>query len=581
MAEVASIIAGKYEIVKLIGEGGMSRVYLAMDIKLNKQWAIKEIKVSHDPSKQKTIRDSLVTEANMIKQFDHPALPRIVDLINENDTLYVVMDYIEGESLERVIKEQGPQRQEDVIEWGKQLCDALDYLHTRTPPVIYRDMKPSNVMLKPEGDIKIIDFGIAREYREEREVDRGKIDDTTMLGTRGYAAPEQFGGKGQTDARTDVYCLGATMYHLLTGQSPADPPYVMHPIRQVDASFSPGLEKIITKATKQNPDDRYDSCAEMLYELEHFETVDDAHRKKLKRSWYAFVTMCVLAVVCLGVGIFGAIMAEISRSEDYDLQIELAEKATNQDEAASHYLEAVGLKPAEITAYKGLIDLYKKDESFSVDEETQLLSVLTPNTLALESQPVAYGELSYEVGKLYWYYFDYGTDAGDNRITRIRAAEKWMKEAASEPEFEKVALAEIYADVAAFNTQIVARINEGGDAGLYAPYFANLERLKDMEDAEQNEVVILETSGLISDALQTYARKFRADGIEQSAMEDLHEAALSNARAVNSTTEKLDKAQEKVIQNDEDVREAIEKAYIDARTEEAYQLSMTGMEAEA
>lgn len=567
MATIGSTIADKYEIVRLIGEGGMSRVYLAMDIKLNKQWAIKEIKPVKDPKQQEIIRQSLVTETNMIKQFDHPALPRITDLINENNTLYVVMDYIEGESLSRVLKEQGPQAQEDVIEWGKQLCDALDYLHTRTPPVIYRDMKPANVMLKPDGTVKIVDFGIAREYREEAMGEKGKIDDTTMLGTKGYAAPEQFGGLGQTDARTDVYCLGATMYHLLTGKSPAEPPYVMHPIRQIDPSFSPGLEKIIAKATQQNPDNRYGSCAAMLYELENFETADDAYRKKLKRKWYAFVSVCVAAVLSLCVGVFGVGMAEASRSEDYDLQVNLARAATDQNIAQSYYQDAIELKPENTLAYKELVDLYKADGSFSTDEESELLSVVMPNITALESQGADYAELSFEIGKLYWYYYDYAADSGDNRLTRIKSASKWMADASANPEFEKVQLAEIYASIAGFNNQIVARINEGGDQGMYEPYFRSLEKLNAAVAEEQNDVVLLETSAITGDALQAYARKFRADGISQSEMEELQKTAFSNANSVSPTTEELDETQRRVVEANDFVHETIKNAFVDARSE--------------
>lgn len=566
MAIVGSIIAGKYEIVRLIGEGGMSRVYLAMDIKLNKQWAIKEIKPSKNPDEQELIRESLVTETNMIKQFDHPALPRITDLVNENETLYVVMDYIEGESLSRIIKEQGAQNQDDVIEWGKQLCDVLDYLHTRTPPVIYRDMKPGNVMLKPDGTIKVIDFGIAREYREEQSEDKGKVDDTTMLGTKGYAAPEQFGGLGQTDARTDVYCLGATLYHLLTGKSPAEPPYVMHPIRQINASFSPGLEKIIAKATQQNPDNRYDSCAEMLYELEHFEVADDVHRKKLRNTWRAFVAVCAAALAFIFVGIFGVGMAEASRSEDYGLQVELARTATNQEESVSHYQNAINLKPGSSEAYRGLVELYKKDGSFSTDEEAQLLAVVMPNLQVIEGSGEEYAELAFDIGKLYWYYYDYAAEAGDNRLTRIKSASKWMDDAAAEPSFDQVVLAEVYAEIAGFNNEIVARINEGGDAGFYEPYFRNMQRLSEEVISQENDVVILETAALTSDALHAYARKFRADGISKEEMTALQKQALSNAYSINPTTEKLDDVQVKVTEGDKAVRETIENAYVDARS---------------
>ena len=226
LAEIGSVIEGKYEILKLVGRGGMSKVYLAMDKRLNKQWAVKEIeKSTREKNTNEVVIQSAIAEANLIKRLDHPALPRIVDIIDRDNVIYVIMDYIEGEPLSKIIDEYGAQPQELVIEWAKQLCEVLDYLHTRKPSIIYRDMKPANVMLKPDGNLKLIDFGIAREFKEKN------LADTVSLGTKGYAAPEQFGGKGQTDARTDVYCLGVTLYHLVTGHNPSEPPYELYPIR--------------------------------------------------------------------------------------------------------------------------------------------------------------------------------------------------------------------------------------------------------------------------------------------------------------------------------------------------------------
>ena len=182
MAEVGTIIDGKYEILKQIGKGGMSVVYLAMDNRLNKQWAVKEIKKSGKGKNDEVVVNSLLAEANLMKRLDHPALPRIVDIIDKGTTIYVVMDYIEGESLDKILLEYGAQSEELVIEWAKQICDVLGYLHSQKPPIIYRDMKPANIMLKPEGNLKIIDFGIAREYKEQN------LADTTVLGTKGYAS---------------------------------------------------------------------------------------------------------------------------------------------------------------------------------------------------------------------------------------------------------------------------------------------------------------------------------------------------------------------------------------------------------
>ena len=178
MAAIGEVIDDKYEILKLIGRGGMSRVYLAMDKRLNKQWAVKEIEKRARDKNNEVVIQSAIAEANMIKKLDHPALPRIVDIIDNGNVIYVIMDYIEGESLNKVLDAYGAQPQEAVIEWAKQLSEVLDYLHTRVPPVIYRDMKPANIMLKPDGTIRLIDFGIAREYK------KGKAGDTTSIGTR-------------------------------------------------------------------------------------------------------------------------------------------------------------------------------------------------------------------------------------------------------------------------------------------------------------------------------------------------------------------------------------------------------------
>lgn len=270
MAVIGSVIDGKYEILKLIGKGGMSEVYPAMDKNLNKQWAVKEIKRQARNRNNEVIVQSAIAEANMMKKLDHPCLPRIVDIINRDDVIYVVMDYIEGEPINKVFDKYGAQAQDIVIEWAEALCGVLDYLHAQNPPIIYRDMKPANIMLQPSGNIKLIDFGIAKEYKEQN------LEDTVSLGTKGYAAPEQFGGKGQTDRRTDIYCLGVTLYHLLTGKNPCEPPYEIYPIRYWKPELSAGLENIILKCTQLNPSDRFDSCAELMYALRHYEEADDA-----------------------------------------------------------------------------------------------------------------------------------------------------------------------------------------------------------------------------------------------------------------------------------------------------------------
>lgn len=154
LIKIHDVINGKYEILKEIGHGGMSTVYLAMDKNLNKQWAVKEIRKNGNDANDLSVVNSLQAEADLMKKLDHPALPRIVDIINDAETICIIMDYIEGETLEKIISEYGAQPEETVIGWAMQLCDALQYLHSQKPPIIYRDMKPANVMLNPEVNLK-------------------------------------------------------------------------------------------------------------------------------------------------------------------------------------------------------------------------------------------------------------------------------------------------------------------------------------------------------------------------------------------------------------------------------------------
>lgn len=374
MARIGTVLGGKYEILKKIGQGGMSIVYVAMDTRLNKQWAIKEIKKN---KKQDTrlLMKALRTEANILKVVDHPVLPRIVDIINYKGTVYVVMDYIEGRPLSEVLKRDGAQPQEMVVEWAKDLCSALDYLHSMDPPIIYRDMKPSNIMLKPDRKVKLIDFGTAKEF------DVKSLADTTALGTKGYAAPEQFGdskGRGihKTDARTDIYSLGATLYHVVTGKNPCEPPYVIKPIREWNPMLSGGLEKIISKCTMPSPEDRYQSCKELAYDLEHYEQLDDEFKsaclKKMKSFFISAAMTIIFGLVALG----GYIGNKKEMQQNYETMIKKGYTYTvkgEYDDAAQVYVDAITeVDGSRNTAYMELLDLYI---NYMDDAETGLSRV--------------------------------------------------------------------------------------------------------------------------------------------------------------------------------------------------------------
>lgn len=410
MASIGSIIDGKYEILKEIGRGGMSTVYLAMDISLNKQWAIKEIKkVNEDETSDITAYNSLLVEANLMKRLDHPALPRIVGIVENEEVIYIVMDYIEGESLDRILTMEGPQSQERVIDWAKQLADALGYLHNQKPPIVYRDMKPSNVMLKPEGNLKIIDFGIAREYKDN------KLKDTTVMGTNGYASPEQHGSR-QTDPRSDIFSLGMTMHHLLTGEDPRKNGYVYLSVREWRPDLSGGLERIIDKCTALNPNDRYSNCNELLYALEHFEQEDDSFRHKQKRRMGVFIITASVCVFCFVVGLAAMFLKTREMHNDYDLLVDISSSTPYETKIAT-YAEAIEIYGNNPEAYIKMIDAFEENGIFTDEECNYFFSFYNRNKSEFK-QDEKFLELNYRIGEIYMYLYTGGDNSFRTRILK-------------------------------------------------------------------------------------------------------------------------------------------------------------------
>lgn len=402
MTEIGTVIDGKYEILKELGRGGMSVVYLAMDKHLNKQWAVKEIKKRGSEKNDVIVINSLLAEANLMKRLDHPSLPRIVDIIDNVVTIYIVMDYIEGESLDKILNEYGAQPEELVINWAKQICDALSYLHSQKPPIIYRDMKPANVMLNPEGNIKIIDFGIAREYKEQN------LADTTVLGTKGYAPPEQY--SGQTDARSDIFALGMTMHHLLTGVDPRKGDRYV-PVRQWNPELSEGIEVIIDKCVQPAAENRYQSCSDLLYDLEHPELITKDFKKKQKRRLSLFLVSAGMCVLMLISGVVCNLLATMVNNNAYDSLISVV-SSTDITEKINNYKQAIKIYPYDTRAYTAILDAYENEGVFSKNENDEFLALYNANKDGFDNSSVAVAELNYKTGMMY---FNYYTDESGSK----------------------------------------------------------------------------------------------------------------------------------------------------------------------
>ena len=560
MLEIGSLVDGKYKILSKVGQGGMSVVYMAINEKANKTWAVKEVR-KDGVLDFEAVKQGLVAETDILKKLSHPNLPSIIDVIDTDDSFIIIMDYVQGNSLNKALEEYGAQPQEYVIEWAKQLCDVLGYLHSRQPPIIYRDMKPANIMLKPDGNVTLIDFGTAREFKEKN------LADTTCLGTVGYAAPEQFGGMGQTDARTDIYCLGATLYHLVTGCNPSEPPYEMKPIRQINPGLSNGLERIILKCTQRNPADRYQSAAELMYALDHYEEIDDLYKKKQKKKLAGFVTTVSLALVFAVGGFTLNYLAAQKATDTYQSLLYEASKTADYDKKISLYAQAITVpnKAGEKEAYLGLIQTYKENDSvFSVDEANQLTKYVKNNKAALQKDPANYTEICFETGKLFWYYYDYG-DGTENQVTKAKSSVEWFQDVIENaPEgYKNLNMAKVYANIGTFYRDITTDITEAGDKGKYKPFFDNINELLNSVaiDEDESEIVRLELLELSRSAIQQYATKFKGDGISEKDIIKMFELVEKTVTGITTTADKTEEKKNKTVSLLSDTKQVIETAY--------------------
>jgi serine/threonine protein kinase len=245
---------GRYRIIDILGQGGMATVYLAMDTRLgDRQVAIKEMDATILGSgDQAWAVDAFRREAEVLARLSHRGIAKVTDFFEERGYWYLVMEYVPGETLEAAIRRVGRFSEAQMLTWAGELADMFDYLHGQNPPIIFRDLKPGNVMVQADGKLKLIDFGIARFFKP------GQRSDTVNLGTPGYAAPEQY-GPGQSGPRSDVYSLAVLLYQLLTGYDPASAPMQLPPIHQLRSDLSPWVAQAIDQALQPDVDKRFAS----------------------------------------------------------------------------------------------------------------------------------------------------------------------------------------------------------------------------------------------------------------------------------------------------------------------------------
>ena len=284
----------KYKIISEIGRGGMNNVYCAVVEKTGKLWAVKEARLDDDADGVKRL--CMMREIEVLKIFNYEnvpqnvrsKIPQIADVIDDENQLIVIMDYINGISLDKLMEQKGALPEEDVIDWMRQLCEVLAYLHTHH--IIYCDIKPSNIMLREDGNIAIVDFGAAKKY--------DSTTDPRVMGTDGFAAPEQYSKAGIVDPRTDVFCMGMTMYSLLTGIDPRQKKVTDTSVRKINRNCSPAVDRIIRKCTNPDIMQRYQSCQELAEDLQNYKNLPEP-----KPVSKILPPVILLAAVAVGAGI--------------------------------------------------------------------------------------------------------------------------------------------------------------------------------------------------------------------------------------------------------------------------------------
>ena len=505
-----SAAGNKYKIIKTIGSGGMSVVYLAEDMVLQCVWAVKVVRKGVT-AQEKWKEKQILSEAMLLKRLNHPGFPRIVDLYHEEACTCIVMDYIEGRTLEELLQEKGPGSEKEVISRARQLCDMLSYLHKMEPPVYYGDLKPANVICSESGRLYLIDFGIAATGAEkngdfeapgqETCTRMGQTLRQVRAGTPGFAAPEQL-QDGIFSVRTDVYAFGMTLYTLLTGLDPRSKAF-----RQLNqgkslqfpdgiVQCSPGLQEIIRKCTRNNPAARYRDCRELMRDL--LQPVRPAvlqHRRQIRKQILSAVVISLVLLIS-GIAIFRRAVREFTEEEIYAAKLE-PDRTREADEKERSYIEAIELQPESSEGFLRLLELYETEMEFGEQESRQLLEQFHQSREGLSADPDLWNETLCRIGRLYFFRFQGGDGSVRERILRAEPFfAEWKANAGEKAGFEEDA--EEAADAACLNKICT----------FYKTYTGSSVRMQEPDRETLNKM--LEAIGELLLVLQHYAGEDRA-----------------------------------------------------------------------
>lgn len=549
------MLAGKYRIIRELGRGGEGTVYLAEHILTG---AARAVKVSGWNREGRSIH-----ELNMLRHVHHDALPRILDVFQEDGVVCLVMEYVEGKALSEYVN-SGEVNETFFFRVAEQLLETLEYLHTGSMPMLHLDVKPSNILIHGDGRLTLLDLGAAMPVNS----DKARI--RSCFGTPGYAAPEQFGRLEELDERTDLYSFGATMFFLLTGkkyekQRERKPSELTGKSRSFQKSgyllrfskkfgWKGRMLKLLSGCLEEEKEKRPDSAAAVRKKLLRIKRQRELERS-CQQTGIAFLLLAgVLALAWREAG--GLLAGDDKKNREYEKLIGQAE-LTGLVQAASLYRQAVFLCPDEIGPYQKLVERIGADCVFSLEEE-QVLQSLMDAELPLGEEPVfnqleetsdEFGKLAYDLGIIYWYFYEGsgGRAAASGWFAKAVQSEERGPEEEQSCWFRE---AGIYQKIGSYYEKLGKQEITGEAAADSAVYWRDLSQLcqietgqgKEMETVRRNlmeerlNLLILESarlreSGIQKEELQAAIEEIEKEGGREIFPERCEEAAKAVERA--------------------------------------------------
>jgi serine/threonine-protein kinase len=509
MASIGDVIGGRYKILEEIGRGGMSIVYLAMDVELKSNWVLKEIKKSKNESKyEKALR-----EARLMSEFKCRGIPIIVNILEyeENQLAYIVMEYIPGKSLQDIMVERSNALPEDfVIHAGIEVCDILNYLHSSNPPVIHRDIKPANIIyVEKDKSFWLLDFGEAKILTDKN------LHDIKATGTPEFMAPEQVserqGGRQTSNQLSDLFSLGASLFYMVTGQisTRSNISNQYYSILDVDNKISPTFSRIVAKTMSVIPDARYSDAMELKNAL--IECTEEAQKKRRAaiRNIRRVAFILAGAFLMLSGGIGFRITDNVKNNQSYDSLIKSAQSESGDtSKKIDDAISAISLKPNRLEPYEILRNLYESDCQFTVEEEAKFQAVITPNKDEL-SKNSDYSNFAYQVGIMYLIYY---TESSESYIKAI----DWFSSVTDEHK----EVADVYLRIGQFDRDITKKLSTGDESGEFKEQWDSLNEALSLAGKQNNDLLQMAICKKVISAMDEYCMKFKKDGITKSEMEE-------------------------------------------------------------